>query len=110
MRACVHSFVRSLRYSLSVNYLKILFDKFMMLIISMSPGMIQGRLIIVSTDRQQTRQWHVPICGVSQVKRTQSYRIKTLCFNIMTRLFANIPGKCCMTFCYPFNFFFLCII
>ena len=50
----VHSFIHSLRYSMSVNYLKILLDKFMVLIISMFPGIIQQCLIILSTDRQQT--------------------------------------------------------
>ena len=45
---------------MSANYLKILTDRFMMLIISMPHGIIRRCLIILSTDRQQT------ICGVSQ--------------------------------------------
>ena len=55
VRAFVRSFVHSLRYSMSVNYLKILLDKFMVLIISMSPGIIRRCLIILSADRQQSR-------------------------------------------------------
>ena len=39
---------------MSVNYLNILLDKYLVLIISMSPGIIQRCLIILSTDRQQT--------------------------------------------------------
>ena len=50
----VHSFIHSLRYSMSVNYLNILLDKFIVLIISVSPGIIRRCLIILSTDRQQT--------------------------------------------------------
>ena len=46
--------------------------------------------------------------GVTR-KRTQSYRIKTVMI-IMTRLFANIPGICCVTFRYPFFYFFVSII
>ena len=51
----IHAFVRSLRYSMSVNYLKILLDKLMVLIIPMSPGIIRRCLIILSADRQQPR-------------------------------------------------------
>ena len=51
---------------MSVNYLKILFDKFIMLIISIFPGIIRRCLIILSGDLQQTREWHVPIYWVSQ--------------------------------------------
>ena len=51
----IHSFIHSLRYSMSVNYLKILLDKLMVLIISMSSGIIRRCPIIFSTDRQQTR-------------------------------------------------------
>ena len=51
---------------MSVNYLNILLDKFMVLIISMSPGIIRRCLIILSADIQQARQWHVPICGLLQ--------------------------------------------
>ena len=51
---------------MSVNYLKILLDKIMVFIISMFPGIIRQCLIILSADREHTRLWHVPICGVSQ--------------------------------------------
>ena len=40
---------------MSVNYLKIVLDKFMVLVVSMSSGVIQRCLIILSADRQQTR-------------------------------------------------------
>ena len=78
VRSFIHSFIHSLSYSMTVNYLKILLDKFMVLIISMSSGIIRQCLIILSADRQQTRQWYsVSICGVSQ-ENVQSYRIKTV--------------------------------
>ena len=40
---------------MSVNYLNILLDKFMVLIIPMSPGIIWWCLIILSADIQQAR-------------------------------------------------------
>ena len=40
---------------MSVNYLNILLDKFMVLIISMSPGIIRQCLIFLSADIQQAR-------------------------------------------------------
>ena len=39
---------------MSLNYLKIQLDKFMLLIISMLPDVIR-RCLILSADRQQTR-------------------------------------------------------
>ena len=67
-----HSFIHSLRYSMLVNYLKILLDRFMMLI-SMPPCIIRRCLIILSTDRQQTRLWHAMVSGNAQASR-QMYR------------------------------------
>ena len=52
-RSFFSSFIHSLRYSVSVNYLNILLVKFMVLIIPMYPGIIRRCLIILSADIQQ---------------------------------------------------------